>query len=779
MSNLMLEKALAYFYRGWSIIPLRHHGKKPLVDWKQYQARHSSEDELRAWWLNWPDANIGIVTGAISGIVVLDSDGPDGWASICQQGGTTETLTASTAKGAHLYFKHPGFEVRNFTRKLPELDFRGDGGYIVAPPSIHPSGAVYAWRTELAITQIAEVPSWILNLVKDDDPLSVKSNDRTLGLDTITLPGSVSSPYDVAIASLDRFAVDNTAGDYWLQRALTRGQVGKRNVVGFWLACQLRDQGVGQSIAEMYLEEYQLRVPQYVGDFFTLSEALASVKEAYARPARLPASHTNQRSEQQQANTSPISPVQTSGSNGAAPPPSVPPPPAEPPQGNSGSMGGGGPQMVRPANYPGLIRLLADTIARQASFTRDSGNLLYIYRNGVYIPDASQYIKQEIKRLLVDWDQSARWNKNLVDQVEAYIAADIGVLWEQPPMTMINLMNGWLHLETGVLHPHHPVYHTTVQLPIHYDPNADCPAWNRFLAEVLPPDVYAADIVWQLLALLMLPYTDAHQAVLLSGPGGNGKGALLAAIRAFLGTRNVSSLNLDQITGQRFEAAKLFGKLANICDDLSSKQLGDTSIFKMVVSGDPITADRKYRDSITFSPFARLLFSSNEYPQSGDSSSGFYDRWVVIPFTNEFRGQHGEISRRLLDAELCKPEELSGVLNQALAALPSILNQRLLMTDSMRSAWDEFCSTTDWVMVWCERMLVDHASGVIEKKALHQALLTEAHRLRHAVIQPGAFYKKIRTRWPNVTEAQRRLDPTRNGVDCFIGLAWRTGIPPI
>jgi putative DNA primase/helicase len=108
---------------------------------------------------------------------------------------------------------------------------------------------------------------------------------------------------------------------------------------------------------------------------------------------------------------------------------------------------------------------------------------------------------------------------------------------------------------------------------------------------------------------------------------------------------------LDQITGERFAAVNLYGKLENLCDDLSSRHLGDTSLFKRVVGGDPITADRKHRDPITSRPFARLLFSANEYPQSADASSGFYDRWVAIPFAADFRGQQGEIPRHVLDAQ--------------------------------------------------------------------------------------------------------------------------------
>src|SRR5207247_10070795 len=106
--------------------------------------------------------------------------------------------------------------------------------------------------------------------------------------------------------------------------------------------------------------------------------------------------------------------------------------------------------------------------------------------------------------------------------------------------------------------PHEPSFFWSIQLSVRYDPTADCPAWDQFLADVLPPDVYASGLIWQLLAQLMVPTTDAHQSVLLVGPGGDGKSAFLSAVRAFLGERNISNLNLDQLTGERFAAEQLY-----------------------------------------------------------------------------------------------------------------------------------------------------------------------------------------------------------------------------
>lgn len=170
-----LDYALKYARWGWSIIPLRAKDKVPALSkqsggWEKYQTVRADETQIRAWWDRFPNANVGIVTGAISGIVVLDIDGPEGEASLSRIlekfGPLPATLASSTGKGTHYLFKHPGVELRNFAKKGVNIDFRGDGGYIVAPPSIHPSGREYAWQTnDMAL---ADVPAWLLELLTSE-----------------------------------------------------------------------------------------------------------------------------------------------------------------------------------------------------------------------------------------------------------------------------------------------------------------------------------------------------------------------------------------------------------------------------------------------------------------------------------------------------------------------------------------------------------------------------------------------------------------------------------
>jgi len=163
-STPIAEAAHAYAARGWSVIPMQPQGKRPLVVWREFQQRIASADEIEHWFRHWPDANLGIVTGQISGIVVVDVDARHGGpGSVAEaealHGPLPATVEAATGGGGrHLYYAHPGTTVPNRVAIRPGIDVRGDGGCVVAPPSVHPSGRRYAWVTRHAPHEITLVP---------------------------------------------------------------------------------------------------------------------------------------------------------------------------------------------------------------------------------------------------------------------------------------------------------------------------------------------------------------------------------------------------------------------------------------------------------------------------------------------------------------------------------------------------------------------------------------------------------------------------------------------
>jgi hypothetical protein len=164
-AEMVLAYALQYLELGWSVIPVRSRTKYPTVHWGTYQARRPTEAEVRAWFSGSEVNSIGIVTGAISGLTIVDCDNADALA-LARQLGLPRTPSVKTARGWHFYFTFKGGS-RNFQKRrdLPGLDLRSEGGYVLAPPSIHETGVEYTWLDN--DSAFAELPDWVLADTRD------------------------------------------------------------------------------------------------------------------------------------------------------------------------------------------------------------------------------------------------------------------------------------------------------------------------------------------------------------------------------------------------------------------------------------------------------------------------------------------------------------------------------------------------------------------------------------------------------------------------------------
>lgn len=173
-ANPLHAAALGVLARGWSVIPVEPRGKRPIVAWTKFQSRQATPQEVERWFRAARTPNLGVVTGAVSNLVVIDVDVQHGGSQSLarlelEHGNLPDTVEARTGGGGrHLYFSHPGGVVHNRVGLAPGLDVRGDGGCIVAPPSVHPSGQRYAWIPGHAPDEIAlaTLPAWLLHLAR-------------------------------------------------------------------------------------------------------------------------------------------------------------------------------------------------------------------------------------------------------------------------------------------------------------------------------------------------------------------------------------------------------------------------------------------------------------------------------------------------------------------------------------------------------------------------------------------------------------------------------------
>ena len=165
MENYRNNLTWALYYRslGWSPFPLAKGGKEAIVSWKKYQTEIPTVEEITEWWTQWPEANIGIATGKVSGIIVLDLDAKHGRTS--KEFKMPITVCAKTGGGGeHYLFRHPGGRIKNSEGLLfgKGVDIRGDGGYFAVAPSLHESGKHYEWTIGPDQEEIAEAPDWLI-----------------------------------------------------------------------------------------------------------------------------------------------------------------------------------------------------------------------------------------------------------------------------------------------------------------------------------------------------------------------------------------------------------------------------------------------------------------------------------------------------------------------------------------------------------------------------------------------------------------------------------------
>jgi len=229
----LADAALEYAARGWPVRPLVPRGKVPLV---RHGLKDASADpaQVEQWWRRWPAANIGVVTGPASGLLVVDLDGDEGlgsWARLEAAHDSVITLEAETGGGGvHLLLRYPaGVELGNTAGRLGDgIDTRGRGGYIVAPPSIHPNGRAYSWCAAGG-TEIAPAPRWLATLLQPPPPRAEPVRKAAGGTDDQRLLARFNGLLDLMATA------QAPVGEGKSRRP------GNRNERLYWCACRLRE----------------------------------------------------------------------------------------------------------------------------------------------------------------------------------------------------------------------------------------------------------------------------------------------------------------------------------------------------------------------------------------------------------------------------------------------------------------------------------------------------------------------------------------------------------
>ena len=163
----MIQQALEYLRKGFSVIPISPETKRPPISWKEFQTRLPTESEVEEWFTSFPNAMVGMVTGKVSGVFVIDLDAYKEGFNFDVSLLENETLIHETASGGfHYFYKYPtSREVRNHASKEENWDVRGDGGIIVLPPTIRNGKHYKVFKS----SEIAEAPQRLLDIIKEEE----------------------------------------------------------------------------------------------------------------------------------------------------------------------------------------------------------------------------------------------------------------------------------------------------------------------------------------------------------------------------------------------------------------------------------------------------------------------------------------------------------------------------------------------------------------------------------------------------------------------------------
>lgn len=782
----LLDQALGYAARGWHILPL--HSVAPdgactcgRGDDCPSPAKHprtrnglleatTDPDTIRAWFARWRDLNLGIRTGVISGILVLDVD-PDHGGEL-----SLEDLEQSYhplppgprgltgGDGMHYLFVHPDGEWGNRAAFRPGLDIRGDGGYIVAPPSLHISGNRYEW---LGLDlPLPDAPGWLLDTIRKPDPPARKTTVPAVPRST-----DGSTPY--GLAALDREISD-----------LATAVEGTRNNTLAKVAMQLYELVNGGEL-DATLVDQQLRSTAHaigLGDHEieqTLRSALARTAGVARNAPPRPVTTTAPPVERippptdDDAPTSGPPPRTPAGTEAGAAagvssiPVDAPAAPADNdedldriPAGLSDTDVGNARRLVAAHGHdlrwisqwraaPWLIwngqrwqRDRTGEIDRRAKDTADA-----ILVEAAMAPDTPE----KTKRIRFALDTSKR------PRIEAMIAlarTEPGVPIQPMDLDadpwLLNVENGTLDLRTGELRPHARDDLITKIAPVVYDPDARHPVWEQFLHEATNGDAQFAAFLARAVGYSLTGSTAEEVLFFLLGRAATGKSTFIAALESTLGDYSTHAdfetfLQRQSVGNARPDIARLAGaRFVNSVEVDDGAKLAE-GLVKTLTGGDLITARFLFGDEFEYRPQFKLWLAANHAPRVGHGDDAIWRRILRIPFDTVIPKERRDpaVKQTLTDPAQAGPAILAWAVRgciewqrhglQVPAVITTATGQYRADMDPLKDFLEEYCDVGAGEGYWVtaaalRKAYEDWAHEVGLRKTLHPRDFAEALR---------------------------------------------------
>ncbi len=313
----------------------------------------------------------------------------------------------------------------------------------------------------------------------------------------------------------------------------------------------------------------------------------------------------------------------------------------------------------------------------------DNEQMLY-YKDGIYQPNTITKIKGMSQKIASEISKHEK--QEVIETIKGNSYIDRSEINKEKHL--IHLQNGIYNLEKDNLQPFNSEIISTTMLPIKYNNTAECNKAIKFITEVVGAD--QVDLIQEMFGYCLLKEYKFNKAFMLYGTGKNGKSTLLNLLTAFLGEENISTASLQEACYNKFARIRLYGKLANIHDDLPNAKVTSTGYFKMLTGEGRVHADIKHKEGFDFKNSAKMIFSANELPKSEDTTFAFFRRWETINFNNVFDGKDCDIN--LLE-KITTPKELSGLFNWSLNGL-----KRLLKNEGFSSSKTAEGIKEEWIL---------------------------------------------------------------------------------
>jgi len=290
----------------------------------------------------------------------------------------------------------------------------------------------------------------------------------------------------------------------------------------------------------------------------------------------------------------------------------------------------------------------------------EGGELRAFDDDGTWTSEGKQALREKLRAELQDVYCSTLRNKTK----EQLLAG--GVTQRDAfgtPSGKVAVKNGLLDLQTGEKREIRPKHRVLWKLPTEYDPDADCPRFQRSLREWLPNQKDRKKI--QEFVGYSLDFNDTAYEIMLMllGPTRTGKSTFLDVINALFGEDNTASMSVQYLANEKWGVPELEHTPLNIRRDLNSRDIRNVGVVKELSSGEPMKAERKNQDPYTVRPRTKHMFSANQVPECTHADDAFFNRWLIVVFDQQIPKDERDQD---IDEKLTTPEELSGVLNWAI-----------------------------------------------------------------------------------------------------------------